>query len=147
MWCATVSISDLAAIATQSEVMDSILYMVFPNFAPWAGFQPQLTYRHRPNGDDHQSCIMDIFVLGRFPEGSARPADATTVRLGADEPFMNAKDAIGEGLARVFDQDATNLPFVQRGMRASGTGEAVLGNYQEVRIRHYHQTLDKYLDT
>ena len=26
------------------------------------------------------------------------------------------------------------------------TGEAVLANYQEIRIRHFHQTIDKYLD-
>jgi hypothetical protein len=104
-----------------------------------------LTYRHRPNGDDHESCIMDIYILSSFPEGSPRPADAPTVRLGIDEPFSKAAE-LGAGLGRIFDQDGANLPFVQRGMVASKSGEAVLANYQEVRIRHFHQTLDKYLD-
>ena len=63
-----------------------------------------------------------------------------------DEPFSKATE-LGEGLGRIFDQDGANLPFVQRGMRASQTGEAVLANYQEVRIRHFHQTLDKYLES
>ena len=49
-------------------------------------------------------------------------------------------------LGRIFDQDGANLPQVQRGMKASKTGEAVLANYQEIRIRHFHQTIDKYLD-
>jgi hypothetical protein len=137
---------DLSKIATHSEVMDSILYLAFPNFAPWAGFLPMLTYRHRPNGDDHESSIMDIYILKPFPEGSERPEDAKTTRLGADEPFSKATE-LGEGLGRIFDQDGANLPFVQRGMKASRTGEAVLADYQEVRIRHFHQTLDKYLDT
>jgi phenylpropionate dioxygenase-like ring-hydroxylating dioxygenase large terminal subunit len=136
---------DLRSFATRSEVMDSILYMAFPNFAPWAGFHPMLTYRHRPNGDDHESCIMDIYLLSSFPEGTPRPADAQTTRLAIDEPFSKAAE-LGDGLGRIFDQDGANLPFVQRGMMASRTGEAVLANYQEVRIRHFHQTLDKYLD-
>jgi hypothetical protein len=136
---------DLKSFATRSEVMDSILYMAFPNFAPWAGFHPMLTYRHRPNGDDHESCIMDIYILSSFPESEPRPADVSPVRLGIDEPFSKAAE-LGAGLGRIFDQDGANLPFVQRGMAASKSGEAVLANYQEVRIRHFHQTLDKYLD-
>jgi phenylpropionate dioxygenase-like ring-hydroxylating dioxygenase large terminal subunit len=136
---------DIRGEATQSEVMDSILYLVFPNFMPWGGYLPTLTYRHRPNGDDHESCIMDIYILTHFPEGSARPADASTIRLGIDEPFSKAKE-MGEALGRIFDQDGANLPQVQRGMKASRTGEGVLANYQEIRIRQFHQTLDKYLD-
>jgi phenylpropionate dioxygenase-like ring-hydroxylating dioxygenase large terminal subunit len=136
---------DLRPYATKAELMDAILYLLFPNFAPWAGFGPVLTYRHRPNGNDHESCIMDIFIMDQFPEDGERPADATTVRLEADQPFSDANDVMGEALARIFDQDASNLPQVQKGMKASKAGVAVLGNYQEVRIRHFHQTLDKYL--
>ena len=53
---------------------------------------------------------------------------------------------MGEGLANIFDQDGANLPQVQRGMKASGKGTITLANYQEVRIRHFHKTLDKYLN-
>ncbi|MFT4823732.1 MAG: phenylpropionate dioxygenase-like ring-hydroxylating dioxygenase large terminal subunit [Halioglobus sp.] len=137
---------DLEKFATKSEIMDSILYLLFPNFAPWGGFLPNLTYRHRPNGDDHESCIMDIFILSRFPKGEKRPADAPTVRLAADQPFSDANDVMGEGLARIFDQDGSNLPQVQKGMKASKKGTITLANYQEVRIRHFHQTLDKYMN-
>ncbi|RZJ97787.1 MAG: aromatic ring-hydroxylating dioxygenase subunit alpha, partial [Novosphingobium sp.] len=48
-------------------------------------------------------------------------------------------------LGSVFEQDMANLPFVQEGLHASKTGEIQLGDYQEVRIRQFHQTLDKYL--
>ncbi len=136
---------ELRGYSTKAELMDAILYLLFPNFAPWAGFGPVLTYRHRPNGDNHESCIMDIFIMGQFPEGEERPADATTVRLEADQPFSDAAEVMGETLARIFDQDGSNLPQVHKGMKASKTGAVVLGNYQEVRIRHFHQTLDKYL--
>ncbi len=137
---------DLSGTATMSELMDSNLYLLFPNFAPWAGYPTVITYRHRPNGDDHNSCIMDVYLLTRYPEGSEPPADAPTRRLGIDEPFADAADVLGAGLAGVFEQDGANLPQVQKGMYASRKGTVTLGNYQEVRIRHFHQTLDKYLN-
>ncbi len=136
---------DLEGVSTMSELMDSTLYLLFPNFAPWAGHATIINYRHRPNGDDPDSCIMDIYLLTRYPEGEEPPADAATVRLGIDQPFADAADTLGAGLARVFEQDGANLPQVQKGMKASKKGTVTLANYQEVRIRHFHQTLDKYL--
>lgn len=137
---------ELSGQATMSELMDSTLYLLFPNFAPWAGYGTVISYRHRPNGDDVDSGIMDIFLLTRYPEGQEPPEDAPTFRLGIDEPFTDAAEVLGAGLARVFDQDGANLPLVQKGMKASKKGTVTLGNYQEVRIRHFHQTLDKYLN-
>ena len=137
---------DFSDRATMSELMDSTLYLLFPNFAPWAGHGTVINYRHRPNGDDPESCIMDVFLLTRYPEGSEPPEDAPTFRLGADEPFKNAAHVLGPGLANVFEQDGANLPQVQKGMKASKKGTVTLANYQEVRIRHFHQTLMKYLE-
>jgi len=136
---------DFSARATMSELMDSTLYLLFPNFAPWAGHGTVITYRHRPNGDDVDSCIMDIFLLTRYPEGAEPPPDAATFRLGIDEPFSDAAHVMGAGLSNVFNQDGANLPQVQKGLKASKKGAVTLGNYQEVRIRHFNQTLDKYL--
>jgi len=136
---------DFSGRATMSELMDSTLYSLFPNLAPWAGHGPVITYRHRPNGEDVDSCIMEIFVLIRYPDGEQSPKDAPTFRLGIDQPFTEAAEVMGAGLANVFNQDGANLPQVQKGMKASKKGAVTLGNYQEVRIRHFHQTLDKYL--
>lgn len=137
---------DFSGRATMSELMDSTLYLLFPNFAPWAGHGTVITYRHRPNGDDPESCVMDIFLLARYPDGAEPPEDAPTFRLGIDEPFKLAAEVLGPGLANVFDQDGANLPQVQKGLKASRKGTVTLGNYQEVRIRHFHQTLMKYID-
>lgn len=136
--------TDLASYSTQSEIMDSILYSLFPNLAPWAGFHPNLTYRFKPNGDDHKSCTMEIIVLSRYPEGEERPADCAVHRLDKDQLFSEAPGLEG-GLGRVFDQDFSNLKMVQKGLKNLASGEIVLANYQEVRIRHFHQTLDKYI--
>jgi phenylpropionate dioxygenase-like ring-hydroxylating dioxygenase large terminal subunit len=137
---------DFSGRATMSELMDSTLYLLFPNFAPWAGHGTVITYRHRPNGDDVDSSIMDIFLLTRYPEGTEPPPDAPTYRLAIDEPFSDAAHVMGAGLSNVFNQDGANLPQVQKGLKASKKGAVTLGNYQEVRIRHFNQTLDKYLN-
>lgn len=137
---------DFTGRATMSELMDSTLYLLFPNFAPWAGHGTVITYRHRPNGDDVDSSIMDIFLLTRYPEGTEPPEDAPTFRLGIDEPFGNAAEVMGAGLSNVFNQDGANLPQVQKGLKASKKGAVTLANYQEVRVRHFNQTLDKYLN-
>ena len=89
---------------------------------------------------------MDIFLLTRYPEGTEPPEDAPTYRLGIDEPFSDAAEVMGAGLSNVFNQDGANLPQVQKGLKASKKGAVSLGNYQEVRIRHFNQTLDKYLN-
>jgi len=47
----------------------------------------------------------------------------------------------------VFDQDWANLPYVHEGLKASKTGCIQLANYQEIRIRHFAHTLDRYLAT
>lgn len=137
---------DFTGRATMSEMMDSTLYLLFPNFAPWAGHGTVITYRHRPNGDDVDSSIMDIFLLTRYPEGTEPPDDAPTFRLGIDQPFGDAVEVMGAGLSNVFNQDGANLPQVQKGLKASRKGAVSLANYQEVRVRHFNQTLDKYLN-
>jgi phenylpropionate dioxygenase-like ring-hydroxylating dioxygenase large terminal subunit len=129
--------------ATNSELMDSILYLLFPNFSPWGGFQTQITYRHRPNGMDVNSCLMDIYFLESCEQGTETPPDAAKIQLSADQSFSEVPGF--EALASIFDQDANNLPEVQRGLHASNKGQVISASYQELRIRHFHATLDKYL--
>ena len=69
---------------------------------------------------------------------------AAVQKLGPEQLFSEAAGLEG-GLGRVFDQDLSNLKMVQRGLKNLKSGEVVLANYQEVRIRHFHQTLDKYI--
>jgi phenylpropionate dioxygenase-like ring-hydroxylating dioxygenase large terminal subunit len=136
--------ADALSSVTDAETMDSILYLVFPNFAPWGGFQSQITYRYRPDGMNPDGCIMDIYLLDGFPQAQPRPADAQTIRLDYDQKYAEA-EALGL-LGALFDQDANNLPEVQKGLMASKTQKALTADYQELRIRHFHQTLSRYLN-
>jgi phenylpropionate dioxygenase-like ring-hydroxylating dioxygenase large terminal subunit len=128
---------------TDAEALDGIEYFLFPNFMPWAGFLTPLVYRFRPNGDDPDSCVVDIMLLEPVPEGSTRPEPAPTRRLGEGETFADAPE-LGY-LGRILNQDASTFGRIQRGLHASVRPTITLARYQESRIRHFHATLDAYL--
>jgi len=129
--------------ATDAETLDALVYNVFPNFAPWGGFAPNIVYRWRPDGRDVGSCIMEVMILKRAQRGQPRPPPVSVHWLRDDQPWSEATEL--PILGPVIDQDMSNMPFVQEGLLASATGRVQLGAYQEVRIRHMHQTLDRYL--
>jgi phenylpropionate dioxygenase-like ring-hydroxylating dioxygenase large terminal subunit len=128
---------------TDCEALDAIEYYLFPNFAPWAGVLQSLVYRWRPNGDDPESCVMDVYRLATYDPAGPRPATAPHTRLTVDQPWSDAP-GMG-GLAAVFAQDMANLPRVQRGLHSTGKPGVSFGSYQEVRIRHIHRTIDRYV--
>jgi phenylpropionate dioxygenase-like ring-hydroxylating dioxygenase large terminal subunit len=126
--------------ASDAELQDAFTYNVFPNFSPWGGFNPNIVYRWRPWPDQHHT-LMEVMILQPNPEG----LDVTPVtEMTLVEPEGSWADHLGQ-LGVILEQDMANLAPVQEGMRMSKTGELNLGDYQEVRIRHFHQTLDKYL--
>jgi phenylpropionate dioxygenase-like ring-hydroxylating dioxygenase large terminal subunit len=128
---------------SDSEAVDAIEYSVFPNFVPWGGWS-RINYRFRPHGNDPHECVMDVILLGPAPAGQPRPAPAPVRHLGPDEDWVEASE-LGV-LAMIFNQDSGNLPRVQRGLRASVKGSVTLGNYQESRIRHFHQELERWVE-
>ncbi|MDX2237197.1 MAG: aromatic ring-hydroxylating dioxygenase subunit alpha [Hyphomonadaceae bacterium] len=130
--------------ASDSELLDAFTYNVFPNFGPWGGFMPNIVYRWRP-WPDQDHCLMEVRLLTRVPPGQPMPRSAQMRFLTDAEPWSAASDLLSPALAGVFDQDMANLPYVQDGMKASKNRKIELGNYQEIRIRHFHRTLDKYL--
>jgi len=65
-------------------------------------------------------------------------------RLVEGEKWANAVELGGYG--PIIDQDMPNLARLQKGLRATKKPGVTLANYQEVRIRHFHQTLKEYID-
>jgi phenylpropionate dioxygenase-like ring-hydroxylating dioxygenase large terminal subunit len=128
--------------ATDSEMLDALTYNVFPNFAPWGGFTPAIVYRWRPWPDENHT-LMEVRILTHVPKGQKPPRCVEMHMLTDDQPWTAAAE-LG-ALGGVFDQDMYNLAEVQAGLKVSKNGKVNLGNYQEIRIRHFHRTLDKYL--
>ena len=130
---------------SDAEMLDALLYNLFPNFSIWAGEGHKLTYRWRPNGLDPNSAVMDIMIHAPCPRGQPRPRAAPPIVLDFDEMISDVATPEQKGLAAVFDQDFSNLPYVQEGLIATRTGEVHLGRYTEMRIRHLHHMIDRYI--
>lgn len=124
---------------SDAEMVDALLYNVFPNQSFWAGYPPNLVYRWRPNGLDPETSIMDVVVLKRVPKDAIRPEPAAEQRLGLNQDWSEAP-AMG-ALTSIFEQDMGNLPHVQAGLHSSGTGVVHFGRYSEMRIRHLHHKI------
>ncbi len=126
-----------------TEIVDSTEYFLFPNFCPWLTPALPLVYRFLPKGNDPDWCWMDVMLLHPVPDNGPRPDPAPFRELAADEPFTDAPEL--NLISPVFEQDVSNMPWIQKGLKATERG-VTLGNYQEARIRQFHQTLDKYLE-
>ena len=125
---------------SDAELTDSFYYTLFPNFHPWGAYN-RIVYRFRPNGDDHESAIMECIFLSPFT--GDRPPPAPIHWLDEAERWMDAPE-LGM-LGRVFDQDSFNLPNVQRGLKTMRKAGVTLAAYQETKIRHFHALLDDWL--
>ena len=128
---------------SESELLDALVYNVFPNFAPWGGFMPNIVYRWRP-WPDQDHCLMEVRVIARVPQGQPRPHGVPLHMLNDDQNWCDAPE-LGV-LGAVVDQDMTNMELTHEGLKVSKNQAVELADYQEVRIRHFHQTLDHYLE-
>jgi len=125
---------------TDAELIDSIYYTVFPNFHPWGGYS-KVNYRFRPYRNDPNQCVMEVFFLAPFR--GKRPKPAKLQWLGLDDDWTEARE-LG-GLSRVFNQDTFNMGRIQAGLRAEPEGRVPFAQYQEAKIRHFHQLLEQWI--
>lgn len=131
---------DLSKVST-SIMLDSIEYHLFPNACFFPGIQIPLIYRFRPTSVG--TCVHEIMILQPLADGAERPAPAEMTKLGIEDSYKKVE---GFALAHVLDQDTENFQRQWAGMNASFKSGQTLGNYQEVRIRNLHKTLDEYLN-
>jgi len=116
---------------------------VFPNWSPWGCFH-YIFYRFRPNGDDPETCIMEVMFFPPAPDPDNRPPVANVTHLGFDDDWTTAVE-LGP-LAKVFQQDSLNLPHVQTGLKAQEQQEVIFASYNESKIRHFWHTLFGWLE-
>jgi hypothetical protein len=130
---------DLSQLSN-SELLDSIEYHVFPNAMFFPGINIPLIYRFRPI--DVDTCMHEILFLQPVPENAPRPKPAEPHELGIDDSYATVP---GFFLALVLDQDTDNFKLQTAGIKASLKGAQTLGNYQESRVRKLHMTVDEYM--
>jgi nitrite reductase/ring-hydroxylating ferredoxin subunit len=129
---------------TDTEMIDVSQYSLFPNMILFPQLSLPMIYRFRPIGTDPNRSLFELLFLRPKPEHRPSPSPAVPVRLTEQDSFTTVSgfDPI---LGHVYDQDTGNLRAQQEGFHAARKRGQSLLNYQEVRIRHLHQTLDTYL--
>lgn len=116
------------------QLTDDYHYMIFPNVTLNTHADDLMLFRQRPHPTDPDKMFYDIWTYELVPDGEEWPARPKHVQ------FRHGDKSIGQ----VLDQDAINLPTVQKGMHSSAFKGLWLGE-QELRIRHFHKVLDDYL--
>lgn len=135
--------ADLSDVS-DSEMIDTIEYHVFPNMVLFPGLSLPMVYRFRPIGTDPNRTLFEILFMRPKPASGRAPEPAEPYRVAEADSYCTAP-GMDPGMGAVYDQDTVNLRAQQQGFRASATGKQTLGNYQEIRIRHFQMIIDKYL--
>jgi hypothetical protein len=107
---------------------------IFPNNVTLPYFDGAVWYRARPNGDDPDSCIFDIWSLKRYAAGQ--------------EPKIQHEvhDSIeGKDFGQIVNQDLANMQRVQKGMKSRAFRFTKPNPIQEVEILNFHTTLERYV--
>jgi nitrite reductase/ring-hydroxylating ferredoxin subunit len=107
---------------------------LFPNLIILPSLTTALVYRARPNGDDPDSCIFEVCMIERFPEG--------------DEPetqWVFEPDPTEEKWKLILAQDFNNMPEVQKGMKSRGFRGPRLNPVSELPVTHFFRKLAEYM--
>lgn len=135
--------ADLSGVS-DSELLDCFSYTLFPNTFVFPGISLPMVYRFRPDPDDHRKSLYEVFFLRPLPGNGERPDPAEPIVLTEEQSFCDA-EGMDPGFGAILDQDTENLLLQQQGVEASAKGGLTLGNYQEIRVRHFEQCIDKYV--
>jgi nitrite reductase/ring-hydroxylating ferredoxin subunit len=135
--------TDLSGVS-DSELLDCFSYTVFPNTFLFPGISLPMVYRFRPDPRDHRKCLYEVLFLRPVPVDGNRPLPAEPIHLADNQSFCEAQ-GMDPGFGAILDQDTDNLVLQQEGLEASAKRGLTLGNYQEIRIRHFERTVDRYL--
>lgn len=129
---------------TDTEVLDVQEYLLFPNMILFPGISIPMVYRFRPIGNDPHRSLFDLLMLRPVADDGTREEPAEPVRLREEDSFTTVP-GFDPAFGHVFDQDTSILRSQQEGVMAARKKGQTLTNYQEVRIRHFEQVMDKYL--
>ncbi len=135
--------ADLSHVS-DSELLDCFSYTLFPNTFLFPGISLPMVYRFRPDPKDHRMTIYEVFFLRPVPKDGERPEPAEMVELDEFQSFTEA-EGMDPGFGAILDQDTENLILQQQGIEASAKPGLTLGNYQEIRVRHFEMAIDKYV--
>lgn len=135
--------TDLSSVS-DTELLDTYSYTIFPNLFLFPGISLPMIYRFRPDARNHRRTIFEVMFMRPKPIEGEIPDHAELEILEDHQSFTEA-EGMDEGFGRILDQDTDNLYAQQEGLEASAKNGLTLADYQEIRIRHFERTIDKYV--
>jgi len=108
---------------------------IFPNIAFLPTEDAALVYRARPNGDDPDTCIFDIYAMERFAPGKAPATKRESLEKWQDGQWP-----------LVFVQDFENLPEIQAGLKSRGIQFVRLNPLSEMTCVNLHHHVRRYVN-
>ncbi len=117
------------------EDLRVIEWLIFPNSSILTTVEGAFWYRSRPNGDDPNSTIFDIYVLGRYAPGKEPK--------WTHEIYKNLADFKGKN--PILEQDFSNMIAVHKGMRSRGLKAVRPNPIQETQVANFHRVLHGYI--
>ncbi|MGF1544914.1 MAG: SRPBCC family protein [Parvularculaceae bacterium] len=118
------------------QLTDDYHYMIFPNVTMNVHADDMMMFRQRPHPTDPNKMFFDYYMF----ELPGNEFDWETYERPKWRRYKHGETSLG----LVINQDAYNLPFVQKGMASEGFEGLWIGE-QELRIRHFHKTLEDYV--
>ena len=112
------------------------VWHIFPNTVVIQGPAFALCYRARPHGYNPDSCIFEVYVLERYPEGQAPKVEN-----------LYKPDHNEESWRRVLCQDFSNMGAVQEGIKSRGFAGPRPNPVQERGVTNFHRVLAEYMGT
>lgn len=127
---------------SDTELSEQSFNNLFPNFSPWGGWA-RIVYRFRPFNDNPNESLMDVMLLAPWPKDKPKPPAKPLRMLSEDEPWIVAEE-LGT-LARIFDQDCSNIPQTHDGLKTKEPPYVIYSAYQESIIRGFHEKYERQL--
>jgi phenylpropionate dioxygenase-like ring-hydroxylating dioxygenase large terminal subunit len=122
-------------------------YTFFPNTTFTQTPEGGAIFRYRPHASDPGICYYDFFIVARLPPGTPKPVRPPhqthphTENVDYAEAFNGTFDPV---FANVLAQDGSNMPTMQKGV-ASDSFKGMILSDQEIRLRHFHKTIDDFI--
>jgi phenylpropionate dioxygenase-like ring-hydroxylating dioxygenase large terminal subunit len=127
-----------------ADFIDGFSYDLFPNFHLWGSLATKISYRFRPHGLEHEQTLMEVFLYKLAPIGRPIPPPAKMQMLRPDQKWASVEGDLAY-LAGVYDQDESNIPQTQEGLRQLGDRGIHFARYSEIRCRNLHRMIDAYI--
>jgi phenylpropionate dioxygenase-like ring-hydroxylating dioxygenase large terminal subunit len=114
------------------------VFFVFPNYFVLPQYGNALVYRVRPNGNDTESCVFELWSLSIPAEHDDVPKPTLEGPFAPDD---------SDHWPRIPLQDFSNIERQQRGVHSRGFDGPRLSRDYEAGITNMHVELDRYLSS